>query len=54
MLLDGKDFYGCTIPDSKRYDPGDKVDYIKTVIDFALQREDMGAEILEFIRSRSK
>jgi len=54
MILDGKDFYGCLIKDSKRYDPGDKVDYIKTVIDFALQREDMGAEILEFIRTRAK
>lgn len=52
MLLEGRDFYGLTIPDSKRYDPGDRVDYIKTVVDFALQREDMGEEIMEFLRSR--
>ena len=53
MLRDGKPFYGATIKNSKRYDTGDKLEYIKTVIDFALGDSDMHDEILEFIRTKT-
>lgn len=52
MLLDNKSFYGCEIQNSKRYDTGDKLEYIKTVIDFALQRPDMKDDIMAFLRSK--
>ena len=52
MLQDGKSFYGCEIQNSKRYDTGDKLEYIKTVIDFALERPDMRDEVLAHLRSR--
>lgn len=52
MLLDGKDFYGCEIQNSKRYDTGDKLEYIKTVIDFALERADMHDELLAFLHAK--
>jgi UTP--glucose-1-phosphate uridylyltransferase len=52
MLLDGKSFYGCEIQNSKRYDTGDKLEYIKTVIDFALERPDMQQELLNFLRAK--
>jgi UTP--glucose-1-phosphate uridylyltransferase len=52
MLLEGKDFYGCEIQNSKRYDTGDKLEYIKTVIDFALERSDMQDDILAYLRTK--
>ena len=33
----------------KRYDTGDKVEYVKAVIDFALSKEDMREQIKEYI-----
>jgi UTP--glucose-1-phosphate uridylyltransferase len=33
----------------KRYDTGDKVEYVKAVIDFALDKEDMREQIKEYI-----
>lgn len=52
MLKDGRPLYGCEIQNSKRYDTGDKLEYIKTVIDFALDRPDMRDDIVEFLRTR--
>lgn len=52
MLQAGKMFYGCEIQNSKRYDTGDKLEYLKTVIDFALQRDDTREEILAHIKRR--
>jgi len=37
--------------DGMRYDIGDKIDYIKTNIEFALDRPEIRAEILNFIKS---
>lgn len=45
MLADGKVMHGIEIVDSKRYDTGNTLDYMKTVIDFALAREDIGPEL---------
>lgn len=52
MLKDGYDFYGCLIRDSQRYDTGDKLEYLKTVFDFALTHEELGPELKEFLRSK--
>lgn len=52
MLRDGHAFYGCEIQNSQRYDTGDKLEYLKTVVDFALKREDMQGEFEQFLRSR--
>jgi UTP--glucose-1-phosphate uridylyltransferase len=52
MLQDGKEFYGCIIQNSQRYDTGDKLEYIKTVIDFALQRDDIKDDVLEFLKTK--
>lgn len=54
MLKDGKAFYGCEIQNSKRYDTGDKLEYIKTVIDFALKDPDMSGPIKSFIATKIK
>ncbi|MEO6761033.1 MAG: sugar phosphate nucleotidyltransferase [Candidatus Saccharimonadales bacterium] len=52
MLKDGKSFYGCEIQNSKRYDTGDKLEYLKTVIDFGLKHPDLGPALKEFIKAK--
>jgi UTP--glucose-1-phosphate uridylyltransferase len=52
MLADGKSAYGCEIKDSQRYDTGDKLEYIKTVVDFALEREDIGPELRAYLQKK--
>ncbi len=52
MLKDGKDFYGCIMKDSRRYDTGDKLEYLKTVIDFGLMHEELGPALRDFIHTR--
>lgn len=52
MLADGYDFYGCIMKNSTRYDTGDKLEYIKTVIDFALRDENIGRDVQKYIQSR--
>ena len=52
MLHDGHAFYGCLIKNSQRYDTGDKLEYLKTVVDFALARDDISADFEAFLRTR--
>jgi len=52
MLKDGKPFFGCLIKNSQRYDTGDKLEYLKTVIDFGLAHEELGSELREYIESK--
>lgn len=42
MLQDGHDFYGCVMKNSKRYDTGDKLEYLITVAEFALRHKELG------------
>jgi UTP--glucose-1-phosphate uridylyltransferase len=52
MIADGKPFYGCEIKNSRRYDTGNPLDYLKTVFDFALERDDVGPALLEYLRNK--
>lgn len=52
MLADGHAFYGCLIQDSQRYDTGDKLEYLKTVIDFGLTHEELGAELRAYLQQK--
>ncbi len=36
----------------KRYDAGDKTGYVKAIVDFALEKEDMNAEIVQYLQWR--
>lgn len=51
MIRDGKAFYGCEIKNSVRYDTGNKLDYLKTVVDFALQHRDVKEEFIAYLKS---
>jgi len=50
MIDDGHHFYGLEIKDSKYYDAGNKLEYMKTIVDFALQREDIGGDFKQYLK----
>ena len=52
MANDGHKVWALEIENGKFYDTGNKLEYLKTVIDFALARKDIGAEVLQHIRSK--
>jgi UTP--glucose-1-phosphate uridylyltransferase len=52
MLRDGKEFYACEIQNSQRYDTGDKLEYLKTVIDFGLNHEELGKDLEAYLRGK--
>lgn len=54
MLRDGHNVFGCLLKDSKRYDTGDKLEYLKTVFDFALNHKDIGPELREYLNETIK
>ncbi len=51
MIQDGKPFYGCVLKGGRYYDTGNKLEYLKTVVDFALQRDDIKEEFREYLQS---
>lgn len=51
MLRDGHDFYACEIQGT-RYDTGDKLEYLKTVVDFGLAHPELGQPLRSFLEKR--
>ena len=51
MVDDGKDIYGLEM-EGDRYDTGDKFWFLKATIDYALARDDLGPQLLEFLKKR--
>jgi UTP--glucose-1-phosphate uridylyltransferase len=51
MVQDGHAFFGCEIQNSVRYDTGNKLDYLKTVVDFALKHDDLKDEFLQYLKT---
>ncbi|HJY98782.1 MAG TPA: UTP--glucose-1-phosphate uridylyltransferase [Patescibacteria group bacterium] len=43
--------YACEIENGKYYDTGNKIEYIKTVIEFALNHPDINGEFKEYLKS---
>jgi UTP--glucose-1-phosphate uridylyltransferase len=52
MIDDGKAIFAREIQNGKYYDTGDKLEYVRTVIDFALEREDIGPELRAYLQKR--
>jgi UTP--glucose-1-phosphate uridylyltransferase len=48
-LLNTQPVYSLTIK-GKRYDIGDKLDYLKTQVEYGLKRQDFGQAFLEFLK----
>jgi UTP--glucose-1-phosphate uridylyltransferase len=50
MIEDGHKVYGCDVANGKFYDTGDKLEYLKTVVDFALMHEDLKDDFRDHLR----
>lgn len=53
MLADGHPMKALEIQNGKYYDAGNKLDYLKTVVDFALEHEDIKDEFAAYLREKS-
>ncbi len=51
MLEDGKKLIAYQYQNGKYYDAGNKLEYLKTVVDFALMRDELKDEFREYLRS---
>lgn len=51
MIDDGLPFYAKQIQNGSYYDTGDKLEYMKTVVDFAMKRDDIGPAFREYLRT---
>ena len=54
MIDDGFDFYGVEITNGTYYDTGDKLEYLKTVIDFGLRDSNFGEDLRAHLTNRLK
>jgi len=45
-----KNIYTCVVENAKYYDTGNKLEYMKTAVDFALQNPEYGAEFREYLK----
>lgn len=52
MIEDGKDVWGLEIVHGKFYDSGNKLEYLKTMVDFALENEEVKEEFLEYLKNK--
>ena len=50
LIESGYPVYACEIEDGKYYDTGNKLEYLKTVLEFALQRSEFSEELREYIK----
>ncbi|HEX3568284.1 MAG TPA: sugar phosphate nucleotidyltransferase [Candidatus Saccharimonadales bacterium] len=52
MMQEGKACYACEIKNGRYCDTGDKLEYVKTVVDFALKRQDIGPAFEAYLKER--
>ena len=50
MLKQGKEFYAVKL-DGTRHDAGDKLGFLIATVEFALKRDDLGADFKEYLKS---
>lgn len=50
MMAQGQKIIAAEIKNAKYYDTGNKLEFLKTVIEFGLQREDIKGELKEYLR----
>ncbi len=54
MISDGHTLLAKEITDGRYYDTGNKLEYVKTVVDFALQHEDINTEFAAYLKNVAK
>lgn len=52
MISDGHHVYGCDIQNGTYYDTGNPIEYLKTVFNFALLRDDIGPDLSAYLRNK--
>lgn len=52
MIDEGHKYYACEIQNGTYYDTGDKLEYLKTVIDFGLANEELGPALKAHLNKR--
>jgi UTP--glucose-1-phosphate uridylyltransferase len=52
MINDGHHIYGCDIKDGTYYDTGNPLEYLKTVFNFAMRRDDIGPALNDYLREK--
>ena len=52
MIQEGKQFFACELLGSHYYDTGSKLEYLKTVVDFALKRKDVGESLRTYLQHK--
>lgn len=52
MIDDGRAVYGLEVQGGKYYDTGNKLEYVKTVVDFALQHDDLAPDLEAYLREK--
>lgn len=50
MIEDGHHIYGCEIKNGAYYDTGNPLEYLKTVFHFAMQRDEIGPQLREYLQ----
>jgi UTP--glucose-1-phosphate uridylyltransferase len=50
-LMKTRPVYACEIQNGKYYDTGNKLEYLKTVIEFALQHKDLNGDFRSYLKS---
>ena len=52
MIDEGHEYIACEIQDGTYYDTGNKLEYLKTVIDFGLAHPELGPDLRTYIQNR--
>lgn len=52
MIDDGHKMYGYEVPGGVYYDTGNKLEYLKTVVDFALEHDELGDDFRAHLQAR--
>lgn len=50
MIRDGKELFGCALKDSRYYDTGNKLEYLKTIVEFGRAHPELGADFDAYLR----
>lgn len=48
----GRSIYTCVVRGGRYYDTGNKLEYLKTIVDFAMDHEELGEDFTSYLRSR--
>ncbi len=51
VLMEKRPIYACEVKNGRYFDTGNKLEYLKTVVEFALQHKDLNGEFRKYLKS---